>query len=293
MLPAMHSSSVALPVSYLFVPATRCDRLPKALASGADAVIVDLEDAVAPPERPAARQALSAWLRSAAHRGTATDDAADARPGARLLVRINAPSAGELHDDLRVAGLPGVDGVVVAKAERVEDLLRVGVALPGRVLLPLVETAAGLAEARALARAPGVHRLVFGSIDFQADLGLDVGEEALWPFRAELVLASRLAGLAAPVDGVTLALDDPDQVLRDTLRARRQGFGAKLCIHPRQLEAVRRGFAPTEAELSWAQRVVDAAQAAQGGAVALDGLMIDTPVVLRAQAVLARAQTSC
>jgi citrate lyase subunit beta/citryl-CoA lyase len=108
-----------------------------------------------------------------------------------------------------------------------------------------------------------------------------------------LVLASRLAGLAAPVDGVTLALDDPDQVLRDTRRARRQGFGAKLCIHPRQLEAVRRGFAPTEAELSWAQRVVDAAQAAQGGAVALDGLMIDTPVVLRAQAVLARAQTSC
>jgi len=293
MLRAMHSSSVALPVSYLFVPATRCDRLPKALASGADAVIVDLEDAVALPERPAARQALSAWLRSAAHRGAATGDAADARPGAWLLVRINAPSAGELHDDLRVAGLPGVDGVVVAKAERVEDLLRVGAALPGRVLLPLVETAAGLAEARALARVPGVHRLVFGSIDFQADLDLDVGEEALWPFRAELVLASRLAGLAAPVDGVTLALDDPDQVLRDTRRARRQGFGAKLCIHPRQLEAVRRGFAPTEAELSWAQRVVDAAQAAQGGAVALDGLMIDTPVVLRAQAVLARAQTSC
>ncbi len=293
MLRAMHSSSVALPVSYLFVPATRCDRLPKALASGADAVIVDLEDAVAPPERPAARQALSAWLRSGAHRGTATGDAADARPGARLLVRINAPSAGELHDDLRVAGLPGVDGVVVAKAERVEDLLRVGAALPERVLLPLVETAAGLAEARALAHAPGVQRLVFGSIDFQADLGLDDGEEALWPFRAELVLASRLAGLAAPVDGVTLALDDPDQVLRDTRRARSQGFGAKLCIHPRQLEAVRRGFAPTEAELSWAQRVVDAAQAAQGGAVALDGLMIDTPVVLRAQAVLARAQTSC
>lgn len=289
----MHLSSAALPVSYLFVPATRCDRLPKALVSGADAVIVDLEDAVAPPERPAARQALSAWLRLAADRGATTGGSADARPGARLFVRINAPSAGDLDEDLRVAELPGVAGVVVAKAERVEDLLRVGAALPGRVLLPLVETAAGLAEARALARVPSVQRLVFGSIDFQADLGLDVAEEALWPFRAELVLASRLAGLAAPVDGVTLALDDADQVLRDTRRARSQGFGAKLCIHPRQLEVVHRGFAPTEAERLWALRVVDAAQAAQGGAVALDGVMIDTPVVLRAQAVLARAVTSC
>jgi citrate lyase subunit beta/citryl-CoA lyase len=205
------------------------------------------------------------------------------------MVRLNAVDSPGFEDDLKVASHAGVAGVIIPKAACSRDLARVAAALPRHALLPLVETAAGLAAARALARARGVQRLVFGSIDFQADLGIEHDEETLRPYRAELVLASRLAGLPPPVDGVTLALDDSDAVLRDTLSARRQGFGGKLCIHPRQLAAVRRGFAPSEAELRWARDVLRAAEGAGGAAIALDGRMVDAPVVLRAQALLAQA----
>ena len=301
MLVAMDAYALTLPRTYLFVPADRPDRLPKALASGADVVIADLEDAVAPGAKARARQALAAWLDAWSGGPDAGSQPSSAeeppgRPGhaahasrPTLLVRLNAPGSRGFEDDLVVADRPGVAGVVVPKAECSRDLARVAAALPGRALLPLVETAAGLAAARALARARNVHRLVFGSIDFQADLGIEADEDTLRPYRAEVVLASRLAGLPPPVDGVTPAFDDEALVLRDTLGARRQGFGAKLCIHPRQLAAVRRGFAPTAAELRWAREVLQAAQGAQGAAVALDGRMVDAPVVLRAQALLAAA----
>lgn len=134
--------------------------------------------------------------------------------------------------------------------------------------------------------APGVERLVFGSIDFQLDLGIGGDDDALLYFRSRIVLASRLANLPAPVDGVSTAIGDLQALQGDTARARRLGFGAKLCIHPNQVNAVNRGFSPSEGEMAWAQRVLDAAQAAGGAAVAVDGKMIDRPVILRAQAVL-------
>jgi citrate lyase subunit beta/citryl-CoA lyase len=156
----------------------------------------------------------------------------------------------------------------------------------GRAILPLIETAQGFAGAQALARVEGVQRLVFGSIDFQLDLAIPGDDDALLFFRSQLVLVSRLANVAAPVDGVTTALDDETELERAAQRARRLGFGAKLCIHPRQVDVVNRCFAPGEDEIVWARRVLDAAARAGGAAVALDGRMIDRPVILRAQAIV-------
>ena len=135
-----------------------------------------------------------------------------------------------------------------------------------------------------------VQRLAFGNLDFALDLGLrGHGEDDLMPYRAEVVLASRLAGLPAPIDGVTPALDDEARLRADVQRARRMGFGAKLCIHPRQLAPVHEGLAPSADELAWARRVVQAAGTAEGAAVAVDGTMVDTPVLLRARVILDEA----
>ena len=273
MLAVMHET--ALPRSYLFVPADRTDRIGKALHSGADAVIVDLEDAVAPGAKAAAREGLAAWLRSA-----------EARP---VLVRVNGVQTPWFADDLAACAAQAVCGVVVPKAEDAATLARVHAALPDRPVLPLVESAVGFEALREVAAAPGVQRLVFGSLDFQVDLGIEGDDDALLFFRSQIVLASRLAGLEAPVDGVTTALDDPQATASDTRRARRLGFGATLCIHPRQVAAVNAAFAATPAEVDWARRVVAAAAASGGAAVAVDGRMVDAPVLRRAQAVLRRA----
>ncbi len=263
--------------AWLFVPGHRPDRFDKALASGADRVIVDLEDAVAPGDKPEARRLLAEWL------GATT---------ARVAVRINSADTEWFEDDLALAGLPAVAVIVLPKAEDPSLLARISARRPGLGTVPLVESAAGIAAVRSLAAVPGVERLAFGHIDFQVDLGLrDASDDDLLPFRAEIVLASRLARIAAPLDGVTVAIDRPDELAADVMRARRTGFGGKLCIHPRQVAAVRAGFAPSEAEVAWARRVLDAAREAGGAAVAVDGRMVDKPVMLRAEAIL-REQTS-
>ena len=272
------------PRSYLVVPADRPERFAKALSSGADAVIVDLEDAVTPDAKASARAALSRWLAGAAA----------SAPRVPLFVRINPPGTDWFDADLALCGRStAVSGVMLPKAERVADLEAVQRAAPGRPLIPLIETAEGFDHLRALAGAAGVQRLAFGSIDFQLDLGIQAGDgsdgTALLFFRLQLVLASRLAWLLPPIDGVTTALDDDAPVVRDAQAARQLGFGAKLCIHPRQVAAVNTGFMPSDAELDWARRVVEAVSHSGGAAVAVDGKMVDKPVLLRARAVLGSA----
>lgn len=259
--------------SYLFVPGDRPERFAKAAASGAHAVIVDLEDAVAPERKAQAREALAAWL----------------HPDHPVVVRINAADTEWFAADCALAGRPGVAAIMLPKAEKPEELAALRAA-GAPALLPLVETAAGYDNARALAAAAGVQRLVFGSIDFQLDLGITGEEEELLAFRSGLVLASRLAGVAAPVDGVSTAIDDAGQLAADTARSRRLGFGGKLCIHPKQVAVVNAAFRPSEADVRWATRVLEAAGQANGAAVAVDGKMVDRPVLLRAQAILAEAQ---
>lgn len=259
--------------SYLFVPGNRPDRVPKALAAGADVVIVDLEDAVAPAEKAAAREALAKVL----------------SPGKPVHIRINAADSEWFEDDLALCRRPGVSGVLLPKAEQPEHVREVARRVAaGTAVLPLIETARGYARAAELAAVEGVQRFAFGTIDFQLDLGLEGEEEPLLYFRSGLVLTSRLAGLQPPVEGVTVALDDPEQLRRETLRSKRLGFGGKLCIHPKQVPHVNACFAPTQEEIAWARRVVEAAAASGGDAVAVDGKMVDLPVILRAEQILAQ-----
>src|SRR5690606_21829985 len=130
----------------------------------------------------------------------------------------------------------------------------------------------------------------FGTIDFQVDLGMrDADEDDLLPFRTQFVLESRLASIGAPIDGVSTAIDDAERLAHDVQRARRLGFGGKLCIHPRQVAQVNALFAPNDDEIAWAKRVLEAAASAGGAAVAVDGRMVDKPVMLRAEAILREA----
>jgi citrate lyase subunit beta/citryl-CoA lyase len=258
------------PRSYLFVPGDRAERIAKARASGADAVVVDLEDAVAPGSKLAARDALAGAL-----------DAAQP-----VALRINGVDTSWFADDARLCAHPGVAAVMLPKADSADAIAALRAACGGKPVVALVETGAGIAGLAAMAGA-GIARFAFGSIDFQLDLDIADDDLALLPFRMQLVLASRLAELPPPIDGVTTALDDPVRIDADARRARALGFGAKLCIHPKQVAIVNAAFSPTAAELAWARRVVDAASAADGAAVAVDGKMVDAPVLARARRLLA------
>jgi len=256
--------------SLLFVPADRPDRFENALGSGADAVVIDLEDAVAPAAKDLAREGLMRWL----------------GPERHVMVRINPPGSDWFDADLAVLRLPGVRGVVLPKAERARDVRHVAAACAAGVVLPLVETALGMRNAHRIASVQGVDRLLFGTIDFQLDMGIEGDDTELLFFRSKLVWISRLAGLPSPVDGVSPSVDAAERLLRDARRARALGFGGKLCIHPRQVPVVNAGFAPSAQAIAWARRVVEAASFGRGGALQLDGRMIDRPVLLKAHRVL-------
>ena len=266
--------SSAIARSYLFVPGTRAERFAKALAAGAHAVIVDLEDAVPPADKDAARNAVANAL----------------SPAQPLFVRINAAGTPWFDADVALCRHDGVAGVVLPKAEEAIAIAHVQSVAGERSVLPLIETARGMWNALALAQAAGVRRLLFGSIDFQLDLRLR--DDDLLAYRSHLVLVSRVAGLQAPVDGVTTAIDDAEALARDAGRARRLGFGGKLCIHPKQVSAVNAAFEPTAGEIAWARRVVEADARAGGAAVAVDGKMVDRPVLLQAREILAAGERS-
>lgn len=254
--------------SFLFVPATRPERIAKALASGADIAIIDLEDAVAPADKEAARAALAGVAQRAA-------------------VRVNAAGTPWFDADLAACRAERVPIVVLPKAEHPSHVQRVRAALPAAAVIAIVETAAGFDNVDALARSDAA-RLAFGSLDLQVDLGIEDDGEPLHYYRARIVLASRLAGLPPPIDGACTALDDEARLAAELARARRFGFGAKLCIHPKQIAATHAAFAPTEAEVAWARRVL--AASASGAAARVDGEMVDAPVVARARRILQRAR---
>jgi citrate lyase subunit beta/citryl-CoA lyase len=265
--------------TYLFVPADRPERFDKALATAADRVVIDLEDAVAPEHKDAARATLAGRL------ARATPDERE-----RIVVRINDDQSAWFEADLAMLHDSAAAEVMLPKAERAETVARLRAACPHTAVLALVESARGVLAAEALACAPGVQRLVFGTVDFALDMDLS-GDPVGFDFAAaRLALASRAAGISAPVAGVTVAIDDEALLRAELARARAHGFGAKLCIHPRQVAMVHAALAPSDAELAWARRVIDAAAHAAGAAVQVDGRMVDKPVLLRAQALLARGQ---
>ena len=267
----------SLPSTYLFVPGDRSERFDKALASRAGAVIVDLEDAVAPADKAAARASFAAWYRAAAF---APD---------RVLLRINDESTPWFDDDVALIKDTGVRGAVLPKAESAAQIERVGSALPlSGFVIALVETAKGIVNVDELARAKHLQRIAFGTLDYALDLDVTGDDRSLLYPACRIALASRACGIATPIAGVTPEIGDESKLLADLAFARACGFGAKLCIHPKQVDAIDVAMRPSEAEIAWARRVVAAAESGQG-AVQVDGRMVDRPVIAKALRILARA----
>ncbi|HKS46474.1 MAG TPA: CoA ester lyase [Amycolatopsis sp.] len=252
----------------LFVPGHRPDRFAKAMAAGADGVVLDLEDAVGPDDKPAARAAVAEWL---------------AQHGTDVLVRINAPGTPWFDEDLELVAKHGC-AAMIPKAEDRGTLE--GLELP--LVIPLVETAAGVLKAAEICAARGVVRAAFGSVDLAGQLGVAPDDHlALTHARSALVLASASAGVASPLDGVTTNLSDLEVLREDMRMARRLGYTGKLCIHPRQVEPLHALLAPTPEELAWAEEVI--AAGGDGAATAVAGHMVDKPVLERARRLLERA----
>lgn len=273
-------TSISICTNFLFVPGTRPERFTKALNSGADAVIIDLEDAVAAQDKDSARNAIrTAWP-------TFTGDEKK-----RLIIRTNAPGTRFYSADLILAQELSVVCLLIPKTESLDQINGAAQILPNTALIPMIETALGLDRLKEIASSNQVLRLALGNLDLQADLGMvcDAQETELQTARYQMVLASRLARITPPIDGVTPSTDDLAQIEGDSQRAQRMGFGGKLCIHPKQIPAVKAAFMPTSEEIEWARKVIAADQVSQGGAVKLDGRMIDRPVVLLAQRTLAIA----
>ena len=191
-----------------------------------------------------------------------------------------------------LAGCAGLSGLMVPKCESTGDLQLAAQAMPGVPLLPIIESAAGYLALPQIALAPQVCRLVVGHVDFLADTGIQCSadQRELDTLRFEVAMCTRAGQLAPAVDGVTVAVDDEVAIRQDTERAIRFGMGGKLCIHPRQIAVVHATLMPSAQEQDWARRVVAAMAASQGSAVQLDGKMIDLPVVLQAQRLLARVR---
>jgi citrate lyase subunit beta/citryl-CoA lyase len=261
--------------SLLFAPGSDERKLTRALASGADAVVADLEDAVAPAEKAAARALVARVLGEPAG-------------GCARVVRINGTDTELWEDDLAAIEDLGLDAVMLPKATP-EAVRALGSS--GPPVIAIVETAIGLRLAYETACEPRVAALALGAADLGTELRLEPradGQELLFA-RSSLVVDSAAAGIQAPLDVVHLDTRDDAGLEQESDLARSLGFGGKLCIHPAQVEIVNRAFAPTDEQLVWARAAVDAYEeglAAGRGAVSLDGEMIDAPVVERARAIL-------
>jgi citrate lyase subunit beta/citryl-CoA lyase len=279
------ATRVRVASTLLFVPADRPERFAKAAAADPGLVVLDLEDAVAPDAKEAARENAVAWIEA----------------GNECAVRINAAGTVWHADDLAAlaplrcaivlpkADIEVLDGVVATLTEaRASNPYRPEAGGSRPPLIALIETAAGVLHSTAVAAATGVERLAVGTFDLAAELGVDpTDREALAGTRHALVLASAAAGLPGPIDGVTGAVDDAGLVEDDARYSKRLGFTGKLCIHPRQLVPVATAFRPTEAEQAWARKILAAITDTSGVAV-VDGAMVDKPVLDRARRILAQ-----
>ncbi len=285
---------MALPRSYLYVPGDQPRMLARALDRGADAVIVDLEDAVAHAAKAKARAAVAEWLRSL-----------DSGEEIEIWVRINSGPIG--HDDAIAVVGPRLTGVVVAKTESPDELvsldkvLRPAEAVEGLVtgtvaVVPLLESAAAVLAASSIARAPRVRRLQLGEADLRADLGLPPrdGDTELLYARSHVVLVSAAGGLTPPVAAVSTDFQDLDRLRASTKDLARLGFVGRACIHPAQVGVVNEVFTPTPDEVDRARALVarfeQAGESHDGVVLDDDGRMVDEAVVRQARRLLARAR---
>lgn len=290
----MHSSETAPIRSFLFTPANHPRRVEKVFQVGADAVILDLEDAVAISEKPAARQDVV--------------NAFSSRPisGTRHYVRVNSIDTPYCEDDIKATVGPWLDGVVLPKVEsraclnELERMLAAaeaeqGIPVGSLDLMPIIETARGVESAKKIATADSrVKRMAFGGGDYTLDLNYqwEADEAVLAYARAKLSHASRLGDLEPPIDTVVLQIKDNERFLRSARQGKQFGFGGKLCIHPDQIPLTHEVFTPSDAEIAHARAVVaafEAAEAAGSASIQLDGYFIDYPIVYKSQRILALA----
>jgi citrate lyase subunit beta/citryl-CoA lyase len=267
--------------SVLFVPGTSRERFPKAFASGADAVVLDLEDGVDTTRKDEARQAIGAWL------------AAPASGRIERLVRVNALTSTFITGDLAwLATIDGrYDGIVLPKVESPEQVARIARAISSRRVIPLLETPKGIVHATAIVSADAdIPAVLFGAEDLTAELGIPrtvEGEELVYA-RSRVVMAAAAAG-ADPIDAVYVDMVRQDKLRQDAKRARALGFAGKMAIHPDQVSVINEAFSPSANEVAAARKIVEAADAGGDGAFRLDGRMVDAPVIRRARRVLALA----
>jgi citrate lyase subunit beta / citryl-CoA lyase len=279
----------------LFAPANSPRHVEKALsgATGTDGVILDLEDAVAHAEKPAARQAARATLEA---RGTLHD-------GPKAYVRVNSMTTPYAYEDLRTVVCASLDGVVLPKTESAAQLATADWLLrqverteglpEGAIdLMPIIETAAGIAHlAEIAATTSRVRRLNFGAGDYSLDTAMTwtAGHEGILWARINVVNASRAAGLEPPIDTVYMRLDDTEGFAAEAEQAKRLGFQGKACIHPKQVAVVNAMFTPSDQEVAQARRIADAfaqAEAAGSASFTVDGQFVDYPIVFRARRTL-------
>ncbi|MTK05071.1 CoA ester lyase [Micromonospora sp. CP22] len=281
-------SVIDLPRTYLYVPGNAPEKLDKALDRGADALIVDLEDAVPVAEKDPALAAVQDWLRA---------QPTDLRT--ELWVRINGGNR-RSGDVAALAGIPALRGLALAKVESAQDVREVADQLASlgdhdSVLMPLVESAAAVLQVAAIAAGPRVHQLQIGEVDLAGDTGLEPGQDEaeLAGIRMMVVLASAAAGINPPVGPVSRITKDAKAFAESTRRVRRQGFLGRACIHPAQVPVVHEVFTPSREEAEEARTVISRLEAAEaeGSGVLLDdqGRLVDGAVLRNAHKILALA----
>lgn len=275
--------------TFLFAPGNHARKVAKVFDCGADNVILDLEDAVAKSEKVATRALIVEALKRP-HRGGA-------------YVRVNAFTTEFCYGDAVAVVGPGLDGIILPMVESREQLIAFdwllgalererGLPIGGIDIIPIIETGKGIANARAIAASgTRVKRMAFGAGDYTLDMNIEwtLAESELEHARAEMAVASRAAGLEGPIDTVWVHINDLEGIARSATRARQLGFQGKMCIYPPQVEVVNRAFAPSEKEIAFARRVVDAFEKAEregSSSIQLDGFFIDYPIVYKARRTL-------
>jgi len=286
--------------SFLFAPGNHARKVEKVFDCGADHVILDLEDAVAKAEKVATRALVVAALKRPRPMGAK-------RGGA--YIRVNAFDTEFCYGDAVAVVGPGLDGIILPMVESREQIAAFDWLVsalererdlpPGGIdIIPIVETAKGIANARTIAAAgTRVKRMAFGAGDYTLDVNMEwtLGESELEHARAEMVVASRAAGLEAPIDTVWVHIKDLDGIANSAKRAKQLGFQGKMCIYPPQVERVNAVFTPTETEVAFAKRVVAAFEQAEregSSSIQLDGYFIDYPIVYKARRTLDLARAA-
>lgn len=267
-----------IPQVFLFVPATNPERIPKAFAAGADEVIVDWEDSVAPKEKAQARMNTAAYCADVSAR--------------RIWLRINSVSSSYFADDLlALTLLPNIKGVILPKAERPADIASLYQNCE-KPIIAIIETAKGMLNLPQLAFSSGLHALSYGCLDLSAELGIRMGSPAADAFfnrlRSDLLLHSRLNNLNPPLETIFPDLNN-DQGLRTfACFWHDMGFGGMMCIHPKQVAIVKLLLHPSAEMLDFAEKVVAEAERSGAGVFQIDGQMVDIPVIERAKRLLGR-----